>query len=193
MDITLQDAKRISEFNRELKELRGAFGRKGKVGGSSKTPTVNGIEGKDFVTYFRGEFSQLKEKVLSKGLFGKKWDDRPKSVYLTKSKQDAHLYGVQKTKLGESYAIIEVRIPVDRNGNIFPDETDTKPSFGRMDAVRYQGNISPDWIVSVREFSMDKKYEGMYETEIAKILSETSMAQGLSHFITVILGKVGNE
>lgn len=134
--------------------------------------------------YYRGEYAKLKDDIRVEGIAGKKLNGRPKSVYMTKSREDAHLYGVQKTNIGESYVIVEILVPAGYN--VVPDERDTKLVYGRSSAVRYQGNVPPEWVVSINEYEITSESEGAQETEIARINSLKSK-NGEMYYIPIIL------
>lgn len=79
-NITPRDVARISQFNSALAELRGAYGRKGMVGGSSKTPTADVTQSPQFKKWFG------KSKVVDAG-------GNPLVMYRGTQNKNAEPYG----------------------------------------------------------------------------------------------------
>jgi len=136
----------------------GHAGRPGLVGGSGGSGGVQYI--------YRGEFSQLRDKVLANGIKGKVWNNRPKSVYMTTSEREAHKYGLMKANDVNvwEYAIVRMRIP--DSTILVADERDTKAVYGMSGAVRIEGNVPASWIDSVTHYDIPRSAEGLGYDEI---------------------------
>jgi len=69
----------------------------GGGGGSGSAGSDSDVEEDAEGQYvWRGEYAELEENIRAKGIRGKSWDDRPKSVYMTTSEREAHEYGMMK-------------------------------------------------------------------------------------------------
>ena len=115
---------------------------------------------------FHGTSAEAAEGILQNGLRAIPAMGRPPSVYFTTDQKTAEDYmGNLISGKDEFGAVIEFRIPQSQAGRVKRDEVDYH-FWGKKTAYRFEGDISPDWIMNVHTYRKQGREIREFNTSI---------------------------
>ncbi len=144
------------------------------------------------VYVYRGEFINLKEKILNEGIPARSFNGRPDSVYMTTDEKEAHMYGVDKAlainKEEGTWGYLIVKIALPKDQKIISDERDTI-EYGRQSAIRVENKIPKEWIVDVSIYKGEASLLDKTNEEIANIMMKKSIGGTFAYIAFVVVSE----